>query len=114
MSPASVQAPLLRASLLPWVPGLEVVHHLPGRIRVQLSGPAPQQSGSAPLDLDELVRRLPGVRSVRLNILAASAVVEYDPARLPPSALERFFASPDAETAGACFDLLFPDLSSGA
>lgn len=68
---------------------LRIAHHIPGRVRLKLAGDA--QSGLAQA-LDEArrfvrsVAATAGIRSVDLNPLARSCVVEYDPEVIPPAA----------------------------
>ena len=73
-------------TLLDIVPHLEIAHHIPGRIRLRISF-----SGIGSLqgvDLGDQVNQIPGILSVRVNALALSAVVEYDPERLDPGLWE--------------------------
>ncbi len=66
---------------------LKVKHHIPGRIRI-LFNPA--------LVVRPEVREImathselpPGVRNVRVNALALSVIIEYDPRRIPPHLLD--------------------------
>jgi len=63
-----------------------IVHHLPGRIRLRARS-------YRRLDLPRLRRgalrvlreRLDFIRNVRVNAAAATAVIDYDPLRLPPA-----------------------------
>jgi len=67
-------------TLLDIVPYLEIAHHIPGRIRIRISF-----SGIGCLqgvDLGDQVNQIPGILSTRVNALALSAVVEYNPERL--------------------------------
>lgn len=73
-------------TLLDIVPYLEIAHHIPGRIRLRISF-----SGIGALqgvDLGDQVNQIPGILSARVNALALSAVVEYDPERLDPGLWE--------------------------
>lgn len=79
------------AALLRLAAQLRIAHHIPGRVRLKLN-----VAGGA--DLSEIIRaarslggsfsQAPGIRSVNVNPAALSCVVEYDPARIPPSAWE--------------------------
>ena len=72
---------------------IEIVHHLPGRIRLRLAvdelaaRELPLQSllGAAG-DFQKALDSVPGIRSVRLNALARSCIVEYDPHVVPAQA----------------------------
>ncbi|MDL1959419.1 MAG: hypothetical protein LWX01_05315 [Deltaproteobacteria bacterium] len=73
-------------TLLDIVPHLEIAHHIPGRIRLRISS-----SGIESLlgmDLASHVNQIPGILDVRVNALALSAIVEYDPERLDPKLWE--------------------------
>jgi len=67
---------------------LRVAHHIPGRIRLKLAG----DTGGLAEILAEVKRFVatastaPGIRSVSLNLLARSCLVEYDPAQIAPAA----------------------------
>ena len=53
----------------------ELVHALPGRVRVHLPG----WTGQGQRALESRLRREPGVRAVRANPLTANVVVQFDP-----------------------------------
>lgn len=61
-----------------------IVHHLPGRIRLRARSfsrhELPRLRRGA---LRTLLDRLDFIRNVRVNPAAASAVIDYDPLRLP-------------------------------
>lgn len=70
---------------------LRIAHHIPGRIRLGLAAGAEQGDwGSNPLgQINRFCHALAGVsgiRSVRVNPLARSCTVDYDPAAIPPVA----------------------------
>ena len=78
---------------------VEIVHHIPGRIRLRLAmddlsslnaslSSLLEQAG----DFKKVLDRLPGIRSVRVNALARSCTVEYDPALIPLPAWTDFLA----------------------
>ncbi len=66
---------------------LRIAHHVPGRVRLKLDGGGPS---AAMLDgAKRFIRAAggaPGIRSVNLNALARSCVVEYDPKIISPAA----------------------------
>ncbi len=72
--------------LLDIIPHLEVAHHIPGRIRLRISSSGIESLRS--VDLASHVDQVPGILSVRVNPLALSAIVEYDPERLDPGLWE--------------------------
>ncbi|MDA0191167.1 MAG: cation transporter [Proteobacteria bacterium] len=67
----------------------EIAHHLPGRIRLRLRAgerlPA-IAGGLAPERVRQAIAGLPGIRDVRLNLLARSCTIEYDDGAIPPQA----------------------------
>lgn len=90
-------------------PHLAVVHHIPGRLRVQLRAgmEAARALGRvAPAGVESLARFLPGVRSARINAMAGSMVLEYDPGRLVPGLLDAFFRVASREEADSLLDRL--------
>jgi hypothetical protein len=66
----------------------EIAHHIPGRIRlkIRLSGVELVQK----IDGESLLRSIPGVLNVKINSLARSAVIEYDPKLIPSNLWEDF------------------------
>lgn len=65
---------------------LTIKHHIPGRIRLVfnpalITRPEVRELASAHSELP------PGVFSVRVNALALSVIIEYDPGRIDPSLL---------------------------
>lgn len=78
-------------TLLALLPKVRVVHHIPGRIRLKLVDlelpSATRLPGRGALrKVDDIAARIPGVRSLRLNPLARSCAVEYDPRIIPEQA----------------------------
>ncbi len=98
-----------RQQLLELHPHVKVAHHLPGRIRVQArSSQAAVKvlQRNAETCMDALRRLFPGVRSVRLNPLAGSLVVEYDLKLMPFALVDAFFRTSSFEQAGELLDRL--------
>lgn len=62
-------------------PHQEIVHHVPGRIRlkIRLSGLDVMED----MDVQSMVESIPGVLNTRINSMARSVIVEYDRSRLP-------------------------------
>ena len=74
---------------------VRIAHHVRGRVRLKLvRDPQLQRSPSGALieTLQVLLASLPGVRDVRINLLARSCVVDYDPETIPPEAWADFLA----------------------
>ncbi len=67
---------------------LAIAHHIPGRVRLKLVDEAAAAvvltGGRFPSP--ERLRAVAGIRAVKLNLLARSCVVDYDPAVVPPPA----------------------------
>lgn len=76
-------------ALLRYVARLQIAHHIPGRIRLKLSGPVDDELFALAQDakrFGEALAGMNGVRSIGLKLGARSCVVEYDPSLIPPSA----------------------------
>jgi hypothetical protein len=85
------------------------VHQVPGRIRLRL-GPAILEraaaSGLDPGQAGAWLDAVPGIRGVRVNPLAASLVIEYDPGKIDPRWWERLILGEDDEALGLVMRLL--------
>lgn len=78
---------------------LTMAHHIPGRLRLKLD-PAIKQHPAAAL-LENMARNTPntGMLGMRLNVLARSLVIEYDPERIPPEEITNFLTATDQDAA---------------
>lgn len=68
---------------------LNIAHHIPGRVRLKVAAGAEAGLAAAVDEAKSFVRaveRVPGIRSINLNLLARSCVVEYDPSQIAPMA----------------------------
>lgn len=69
---------------------VRIVHQIPGRIRLKLTGTVSEQSvGHFKTYFSrfaDALNDIPGIRSVRVNVLARSCTVEYDPDSIPDQA----------------------------
>jgi hypothetical protein len=86
-----------------------IVHQLPGRIRLRLGPAILQRAAASGLDAEQArawLKAVPGIRNVRVNSLAASMVIEYDPATLDPRWWERLILGEDDEALGLVMRLL--------
>ncbi|XKH37400.1 HMA2 domain-containing protein [Azospirillum doebereinerae] len=74
--------------LLRFVSLLSIAHHIPGRIRLKLAAKDTDLADAIAQAkrFGRLVTEAPGIRSVNVNLLARSCVVEYDADRIPPAA----------------------------
>ncbi len=74
---------------------LQIVHHVRGRLRVRLMPGVmaflPRFNGGKP---EAWLARIPGVVDLRLNLAAASLVIQYDAGRIAPQWWERLMAAP--------------------
>lgn len=76
-----------------------IAHHIPGRVRLKLEGKTGGAAAEVRLLVDA-VSKVSGIRSVNVNLLARSCVVEYDPTLIAPSAWQNIVdgtRSPHAE-----------------
>lgn len=65
---------------------LTIAHHVPGRIRVKLKpGAAAAETLAEAARFERALTQHPAIRSVALNPLARSCVIDYDSTILPPS-----------------------------
>jgi hypothetical protein len=87
---------------------VEIVHHIPGRLRLRLllddlseSLLAGAQAFRGALDGS------PGIRSIRVNALARSCTIEYDPREIPLEAWPDFLGGVESEAAAVLRQMLF-------
>lgn len=92
-----------------FAPHARIVHHLAGRIRLKL-GDAARLPGELTDLSPEIVRTalesIPGVHTVRFNLLARSCTVEYDPKVIPHDAFPDLIACRDTPAAQGLVDAL--------
>lgn len=86
---------------------LDIVHHVPGRIRLRL-GEALWEGmpERAAMDLEQTAMALPGIQGVRLNPAAASLIIHYDRRRLAPELWETLVWGSDEEVMEGLIGLL--------
>lgn len=80
---------------------VRVAHHIRGRIRLKLA------TGSAVAELPKdrarrfqaVLDSIPGVHGVRVNFLARSCIVDYDPAVIPFEAWSEFLCGVESPAA---------------
>lgn len=83
---------------------LRVAHHIPGRIRLKLDvdlDKAQLEAISGARRFGRALDDVPGIRSVKVNLLARSCTLEYDATLIPADAWPDFLEgvrSPAAET----------------
>lgn len=82
MSPAAFVEEFLRVR-----DHLSLIHQVPGRMRLRLGvGLFARAAELSQGGLQGALQGLPGIRAVRLNLAAASLVIEYDPKLMTPDA----------------------------
>ncbi|MCW2318061.1 hypothetical protein M2322_003628 [Rhodoblastus acidophilus] len=72
--------------LLGFVRQLNIAHHIPGRIRLKMSGSLPAELLGEAKRFGKALSAVEGIRSIGLNVLARSCTIEYDAREIPPSA----------------------------
>jgi hypothetical protein len=85
--------------------GIEIAHHVPGRIRLRLAPTIWGWAQSLGLDAaaagtwlrPDGLPAVAGVTAARLNAAAASLVIEYDPRQLDPTWWETLILGDDDE-----------------
>lgn len=91
-------------ALLRFAQQLQIAHHIPGRIRLKLSGPLSSEMIALADEAKRFRKVLAGIgsiRSISLNPVARSCVVDYDPQAIAPSAWSGLVSgatTPESET----------------
>lgn len=69
---------------------IRLAHQISGRVRLKLTGAIPHQSierfKTSFSHFSDALHDIPGIRSIRVNVLARSCTVEYDPQSIPDNA----------------------------
>ncbi|MGF7174795.1 HMA2 domain-containing protein [Azospirillum doebereinerae] len=96
--------------LLRFVSLLSIAHHIPGRIRLKLAAKDTDLADAIAQAkrFGRLVTEAPGIRSVNVNLLARSCVVEYDADRIPPAAWGDLLAGTPSDAAERLLRALTP------
>lgn len=105
------------ADLLALRRGLDIVHQVPGRIRLRLGPQVWAWAQSLGLDAASVegwlgasgLNAAAGVTGARLNAAAASLVIEYDPSRLNPDWWETLMLGEDDEALALVLGLFAAD-----
>jgi trimethylamine:corrinoid methyltransferase-like protein len=83
---------------------VDVAHHVPGRLRLRLDPRVRDHPAAS--EFGEWSANGSGILATRLNPMARSLVVEYDPKRIDPATLENFLAGADDAQAAALAETL--------
>ncbi|MCD8553452.1 hypothetical protein [Seleniivibrio sp.] len=75
---------------------VSVVHHVEGRIRLKVDPAIMKDPVSK--RLEEISASIPGVLDKRVNMLARSVVLRYDPAVIHPVDMAVLFGASDSES----------------
>jgi hypothetical protein len=87
---------------------LSIKHHIKGRLRLAFAPEIVRWVPGAQLGrLQEFLGGIAGVLEVRLNLAARSAVLGYDPVRIPPELLSALIEGSETEAAEALQRLVF-------
>lgn len=92
---------------------LNVAHHTKGRIRFRLLPKALNyvyQIDSH--DITSSIRSLPGIEDVRINPIAGSIVVYYNPRQIEPTWWEELLQSSESEISQKILALLTPQFQT--
>lgn len=85
-------------------PMLAIAHHIPGRVRLRLAVGTEAGMAATLAEAQQFLRSVTamvGIRSVNLNPVARSCVVEYDPKVIPPAAWQDLVGGVRSEDAEA-------------
>jgi hypothetical protein len=88
---------------------LRIAHHIPGRIRLKLEAELDEDGVEAIVGAKRFGRALdtiPGVRSVKLNLLARSCTIEYDTKTIPAAAWGDLLGGVRSAAAQTLLDIL--------
>lgn len=85
--------------LLRFARALTVAHHIPGRIRLKLTGALEADllaQAAAAKRFGQALGAMAGIRAISLNPLAKSCTIEYDAQIIPASAWDGLISGQDA------------------
>ncbi|WP_333875011.1 hypothetical protein [Methylobacter sp.] len=87
---------------------VRIAHHIRGRIRLKLEAKLAVDAlpGRQIRQFQAILDRTPGFHSARVNFLARSCVVEYDPIAIPEQAWSDFLSGTDSPAASLLEQIL--------
>ncbi|MGP1450613.1 MAG: HMA2 domain-containing protein [Wolinella sp.] len=60
------------------------IHHVPGRLRVRVNPAIQKESKNSSIpDIESFIKKIPGIKSFKLNKIVASLTIEYDSHKFP-------------------------------
>ena len=86
--------------LIPLLEEAEIVHHIPGRIRLRFNhsivSKLPKVNGIEK-EIQKLANEIEAIKNIRLNLFAGSVVVQYDTDLLSPDFWQEVVGEKDVE-----------------
>ena len=99
--------------LMPLLEEAEIVHHIPGRIRLKFNHSIvtklPKVNGIEK-EIQKIANQIEAIKNIRLNLFAGSVVVQYDTDILSPDFWQEVVGEKDVEQLREKARTLFPDL----
>jgi hypothetical protein len=94
---------------------LKIVHHIPGRVRLRVGAAVFKELGNVDTGLfDHILGAIDGIKEVRVNVGAASVVINYVPANIKPSWWDTLVHGEDSKAMDLLKTLITEKLASGA
>ncbi len=66
------------------------LHEIPGRLRVKI--PVLKKNSESACDIQQLLKKLPGIKSTSINTVTGSIIMHYDPELINSGAIINFLA----------------------
>lgn len=75
-----------------------VVHHVKGRIRFRLLPKASQYMSKIDVhEITSFIRSVPGIEDIRINLIAGSIIIYYNPRQIQPKLWEQLSNTNESE-----------------
>ena len=99
--------------LIPLLEETEIVHHIPGRIRLRFNqsilSKLPKLNGIEK-EIQKIVNQIEAIKNIRLNLFAGSVVVQYDTDIFPPDFWQEVVAEKNVGRLREMARRFFPNL----
>ena len=99
--------------LIPLLEEAEIVHHIPGRIRLKFNHSIvtklPKLNGIEK-EIQKIANQIEAIKNIRLNLFAGSVVVQYDTDILPHDFWQQVVGEKDVEQLKEKARILLPGL----